>query len=157
MAILLTLSPEGDSETEFEEVPRSNPVVNNSVTIEGDEDEVIESVTCTVSGSQPDIVISTTLESVSITGTYLDPYEDVFTYVEKGSSSQLQTPSVVSGVANLPPQKDFFDLDQDTRNFVTVTYSVEVVHDLGTDNFELTQNIYNEWDAIYNVIDNYYD
>ena len=157
MAILLTLSPEGDSETEFEEVPRSNPVVNNSVTIEGDEDEVIESVTCTVSGSQPDIVISTTLESVSITGTYLDPYEDVFTYVEKGSSNLLQTPSVVSGVANLPPQKDFFDLDQDTRNFVTVTYSVEVVHDLGTDNFELTQNIYNEWDAIYNVIDNYYD
>lgn len=129
-----------------------------TITVTADEEE-IENVTAILQGdAEPQIIITPKETSVDISGKYLDPFLDVFKYVEKGSSDLIEAPKEVVSLSNLPPNKDFFNLDQDTRNIVTKTYTVTVTYDGGnTEEFTITQDILNTLDAIKDFVESYYE
>ena len=57
---------------------------------------------------------------------------------------------------NVPPNKNFYKLKQDTREESIRHYTITVVTSLTTENFEVTHRIYNEWEGIRSFISNYY-
>jgi len=158
MAITLTINPAGDDpETEIEETSRAVRTINATITASTDDMmEIIESVSATIEENEPNVVITAGITSVSIVGTYIDPFEDSFTYVERGSSNLIEDPKTVIGVANMPPNKDFYDLTQDTREESIRHYKITVKTDLTTQEFDVTHKIYNEWEGIRTFVANYY-
>lgn len=159
MAITLTISPSGDDpETEIEDTSRTLRIVNATITAASDDVmEIIESVTATIEENEPGVIITGGTMSVSIVGTYVDPFEDSFTYVERGSSNLIEEPKIVIGVENMPSNKDFYNLTQDTREESIRHYRVTVITDLATQQFLVTHAIYNEWEGMRSFVANYYD
>ena len=157
MAISITVSPQGTSETEIAQTLRSSRFVDATITAESDDemDEIL-SVTAFPLNNEPNIVITPGVTSVNINGRYLDPFSDVLSYVEKGSSDLLETPKVAIGISNLPPNKDFFKLVQDESTERTRSYTVKVTSTLNEETFVVTQKIVNQLDAIKNFIEEYY-
>jgi hypothetical protein len=83
---------------------------------------------------------------------------DLFTYVERGSSNLLETPTTVRGTSKLPPDKDFYNLNQDTRDRITRTYTITVTYDGGaTEDFTVTHDIVNTLEAIRSFVASYYN
>lgn len=157
MAITLQISPAGDDPlTEIQSTTRTNRSVNATITAIADFGEIISSVTAISLQNETDIQITSDISSVTIVGKYVDPFSDKFTYVNKGSSDKLQSPTTVIGAVNLPLDKDLFKLQQDTREYTINSYMITVVSDLGTENFTVTHKILNEWDGIKTLIDEYY-
>ena len=123
----------------------------------------------TVVGGATDLSSTLTITpgttSVSISGTFDDPFSDSFTYVDKGGTNLVDTPTTVVGVSNMPAGKDFYFLDQDTRWYVIVTFTIEVVETepltLGgatnTVTRTATLRVENEWEGIRSFVDTYYD
>jgi hypothetical protein len=110
------------------------------------------------------LTITPGTNSVSISGTFNDPFSDSFTYVDKGGTDLVDTPTVVIGVSNVPPNKDFYFLDQDTRWYVLVTFTIQVVETApspytgsNTATFYPTLRVENEWEGIRSFVDTYYD
>ena len=101
--------------------------------------------------------------SVNISGTFDDPFSDSFTYVDKGGTNLVDTPTTVIGVSNVPANKEFYLLDQDTRNYVIVTFTIEVVVTTtiggatSTVTKTATLQVNNEWEGIRSFVDTYYD
>jgi len=150
----ITINPDD----EIPEVVR-NQSFSASVSASADDTEVIEQVTATLQGTaESGIIITPGETSVSISGRYADAFVDLFTFVERGSSNLLETPTTVRGVSKLPPDKDFFDLDQDTRGRITRTYTITVTYDGGTtEDFTITHDIVNTLEAIRRFVASYYD
>lgn len=158
MAVTISITPAGDDPlTEIQETARSVREINATITASGDAGEVFQSVTAVLDTNEPNVRIVPETSSVTIIGTYIDPFEDIFTYVNEGSSNKIETPTIVSGVANVPKNKELYDLDQDTRAESIRTYTVTVVSDLGTNTFIVTHRIYNEWEGIRSFMDTYYE
>ena len=181
MAVSITCSPGGDDPTsQFAEKERPDYTLNHTVSAStSDEDDEVTSVTCTavtysyynasdsVVGGATDLTSTLTITpgttSVNISGTFDDPFSDSFTYVDKGGSNLVDTPTTVIGVSNVPPNKDFYFLDQDTRNYVIVTFTIEVVvtTTIGGATSTVTQTatlqVNNEWEGIRSFVDTYYD
>ena len=158
MAISILVSPGGDDPaTEIQETTRTARAVNATITATADAGEIIESVSASLNVSEPNIVITDGEESVTIIGTYLDPFLDTFRYVSKGSSNLLESPSTAIGVANMPPNKDLYELDQDRRQDTTKYFTITVVSDLGTETFNVTQKILNDLEGIRSFMETYYD
>ena len=180
MAVSITCSPQGDSTTQFTEKERPDYTLNHTVSAStSDEDDEVTSVTCTavtysyynasdsVVGGATDLTSSLTITpgttSVNISGTFDDPFSDSFTYVDKGGTNLVDTPTTVVGVSNLPANKEFYLLDQDTRNYVIVTFTilVEVTTTIGGATSTVTQTatlqVNNEWEGIRSFVDTYYD
>ena len=180
MAVSITCSPQGDSTTQFTEKERPDYTLNHTVSAStSDEDDEVTSVTCTavtysyynasdsVVGGATDLTSSLTITpgttSVNISGTFDDPFSDSFTYVDKGGTNLVDTPTTVVGVSNLPANKEFYLLDQDTRNYVIVTFTIEVVvtTTIGGATNTVTQTatlqVNNEWEGIRSFVDTYYD
>ena len=67
--------------------------INQTVTASTDDalQETITNVTATVDGTEPDLVITPGTTSVSITGSFADPFVDSFTYVDEGESTNTTT------------------------------------------------------------------
>ena len=128
--------------------------INATVTAEGDDDENITNVTST---THTGITVTSGTDSCTLVGTYEDSYSDTFTYVEKGKSDLNSTPETVVGLSNLPSGKTFYNLGQDNRNSVTKSYTVSVTYDGVTENFTVTHDINNSFDAIKDAVDTYYD
>jgi hypothetical protein len=130
-----------------------------TVSASADDTEVINQVTATLQGDvEPRIVITPGETSVNISGSYIDAFIDLFTYVERGSSNLIETPTRVRGTSNLPPEKDFFDLNQDVRREITRTYTITVTYDGGsTEDFTVTHDIVNTLEAIRSFVASYYD
>ena len=143
MAVSITCSPQGDSTIQFAEKERPDYTLNHSVSAStSDEDDDITNVTCTsvtysyydssesVVGGATDLTSTLTITpgttSVSISGTFNDPFSDSFTYVDKGGTNLVDTPTTVVGVSNVPANKEFYLLDQDTRYYVVVTFTILV-------------------------------
>ena len=135
MAISITVSP--GSPTEISSTTRTLKAVNATITATGDAGEIIQSTLVELEEDEPGVTIVNGITSSSINGTYIDPFEDSFTYVERGSSNLIETPKTVIGTENMPPNKDFFILSQDTREESIRHYNVTVVSDLGSDSFEI--------------------
>ena len=180
MAVSITCSPQGDSTTQFAEKERPDYTLNHTVSAStSDEDDEVTSVTCTavtysyynasdsVVGGATDLTSTLTITpgttSVNISGTFDDPFSDSFTYVDKGGTNLVDTPTTVIGVSNVPPNKEFYLLDQDTRNYVIVTFTIEVVvtTTIGGATSTVTQTatlqVNNEWEGIRSFVDTYYD
>ena len=180
MAVSITCSPQGDSTTQFTEKERPDYTLNHTVSAStSDEDDEVTSVTCTavtysyynasdsVVGGATDLTSSLTITpgttSVNISGTFDDPFSDSFTYVDKGGTNLVDTPTTVVGVSNLPANKEFYLLDQDTRNYVIVTFTIQVVvtTTIGGATNTVTQTatlqVNNEWEGIRSFVDTYYD
>ena len=181
MAVSITCSPGGDDPTsQFAEKERPDYTLNHTVSAStSDEDDEVTSITCTavtysyynasdsVVGGATDLTSSLTITpgttSVNISGTFDDPFSDSFTYVDKGGTNLVDTPTTVVGVSNLPANKEFYLLDQDTRNYVIVTFTIQVVvtTTIGGATSTVTQTatlqVNNEWEGIRSFVDTYYD
>ena len=181
MAVSITCSPGGDDPTsQFAEKERPDYTLSHTVSAStSDEDDEVTSVTCTavtysyynasdsVVGGSTDLTSTLTITpgttSVNISGTFDDPFSDSFTYVDKGGTNLVDTPTTVIGVSNVPPNKEFYLLDQDTRNYVIVTFTIQVVvtTTIGGATNTVTQTatlqVNNEWEGIRSFVDTYYD
>ena len=112
-------------------------------------------MTASVAGSQPDLVITSGTTSVNIGGTLTDPFNDQFTYVEKGTTYP-KTPVTVTKVSNMPADKLMYNLEQDNTTPYTETFTITVTADTGTTTFTLELKINNAYEGIRSFISNYY-
>ena len=187
MAISITCSPAGDiPATQFAEKTRPDYTLSHSVsastnTVSGQNANwSVTSTNCTAVtysyydgggsnvGGGTDLTSTLTItpgtSSVSISGTFNDPFSDSFTYVEKGGTDLVDTPTTVVGVSNMPAGKDFYFLDQDQRWYVLVTFTIVVVETApspytgsNTATFYPTLRVKNSWEGIRSFVDTYYD
>ena len=186
MAVSITCSPAGEiPASQFAEKERPDYTLSHSVsastnTQTANQNWSVTSTTCTavtysyynasdtVVGGATDLTSSLTITpgttSVSISGTFDDPFSDSFTYVEKGGTDLVDTPTTVIGVSNMVPNKEFYLLDQDTRNYVIVTFTIQVVETApspytgsNTVTTTATLQVNNEWEGIRSFVDTYYD
>tara|TARA_B100001287_G_scaffold212587_1_gene181412 strand:+ start:229 stop:693 length:465 start_codon:yes stop_codon:yes gene_type:complete len=152
----ITITP--DEATGLTDITRPNFTMNQTVTASSDDgSDTITNVTASVAGSQPNLVITPSSSSVSITGTLTDPFVDEFTYIDEGQSDRTQTPVTVQKIVNMPADKVMYNLNQDTTVYATETFTITVTADTGTTVFTLELKIYNEWEGIRSFISNYYD
>ena len=187
MAVSITCSPAGDiPATQFAEKTRPDYTLSHSVsastnTVSGQNATwSVTSTNCTAVtysyydgggsnvGGGTDLTSTLTItpgtSSVSISGTFNDPFSDSFTYVEKGGTDLEDTPTTVVGVSNMPAGKDFYFLDQDQRWYVLVTFTIQVVETApspytgsNTATFYPTLRVENSWEGIRSFVDTYYD
>ena len=186
MAVSITCSPAGEiPASQFADKERPDYTLSHTVsastnTQTGNQNWSVTSTTCTavtysyydsgdsVVGGATDLSSTLTItpgtNSVSISGTFDDPFSDSFTYVDKGGTDLVDTPTTTIGVANVPPNKEFYFLDQDTRYYVMVTFTIEVVETApspytgsNTATFYPTLRVKNSWEGIRSFVDTYYD
>jgi len=181
MAVSITCSPAGElPNSQFADKERPDYTLSHTVSAStSDEDDEVTSVTCTavtysyynasdsVVGGSTDLTSTLTITpgttSVNISGTFDDPFSDSFTYVDKGGTNLVDTPTTVIGVSNVPPNKEYYLLDQDTRNYVIVTFTIQVVVTTtiggatSTVTKTATLQVNNEWEGIRSFVDTYYD
>jgi hypothetical protein len=120
--------------------------------------EVISSISGVLLGQSEQVnIVATANNTLSISGNYIDPFDDKFTYISKGSSDKKETPSIISGVSNVPANKELFKVEQDTTEKRTKTYLITVQHDSEQTTFEITHDIENEFAGIYSFMSTYYD
>jgi len=152
MAISVSVSPgSGSVVTATERLG----TINATVSFESDTvpPETISSVSST---THTGITMTSGTSSCTLVGTYEDSFTDEFKYVEKGSSDLAGSPTTVIGLDNLPSNKLFYNLNQDTAAFVTKSYTVTVTHSGGTDNFTVTHVVNNEYESIRSAVASYY-
>ena len=185
MTVSITCSPGGDDPTsQFAEKTRPDYTLSHTVsastsTQTANQNWSVTSTNCTavtysyynsdnnVVGGATDLTSTLTITpgttSVNISGTFDDPFSDSFTYVDKGGTNLVDTPTTVIGVSNVPPNKEYYLLDQDTRNYVIVTFTilVEVTTTIGGATSTVTKTatlqVNNEWEGIRSFVDTYYD
>ena len=143
-----------------------NETINASCTVAAGQACNVTNVTATVDGTERNLVITQSTTTVTITGSFADPFSDSFTYVDEGKTDLTQTPITVEGADNLPADKIFFDLDQDMTAYTLKTFTVVVSWESGPignltaepdANFTVTMKINNEWEGIRSLVDDYYD
>ena len=187
MAVSITCSPAGEiPASQFAEKTRPDYTLSHSVsastnTQTNDQNWSVTSTDCTAVtysyydgdgsnvGGGTDLTstlsITPSTNSVSISGTFDDPFSDSFTYVEKGGTDLVDTPTTVVGVSNMPAGKNFYFLDQDQRWYVLVTFTIQVVETqpltLGGATNTVTRyptlRVKNSWEGIRSFVDTYYD
>jgi len=122
--------------------------------------EVITSVEITEVIPDSNVVITNGVTSSTVSGKNTNQFLDQFTFVEKGSSDLLETPTTVDSVDDLPPEKDFFSLNQDSRLSVMKEYTVTVTYETfgmpDTLSQTLTQEVMNDYEAVRSFVQNYY-
>ena len=162
----VTITP--DVATGLADITRPNFAMNQTVsasaTATSPNVAAVTNVTASVTGSQPDLVITPGTTSVSIGGTLQDPFNDQFTYVEKGTTYP-KTPVTVTKVDNMPADKLMYDLNQDNTTPYTETFTITVQWESGPvgnlvaqtpATFTLELKINNAYEGIRSFISNYY-
>ena len=186
MAVSITCSPAGEiPASQFADKVRPDYILSHTVsastnTQTNNSNWSVTSTTCTAVtysyydgdgsnvGGGTDLTSTLTITpgttSVNISGTFNDPFSDSFTYVDRGGTDLVDTPTVVIGVSNVPPNKDFYFLDQDQRWYVLVTFTIQVVETApspytgsNTATFYPTLRVKNSWEGIRSFVDTYYD
>jgi len=185
MAVSITCSPAGEiPASQFAEKTRPDYILSHTVsastnTQTNDQNWSVTSTDCTAVtysyydgdgsnvGGGTDLTSTLSItpgtNSVSISGTFDDPFSDSFTYVEKGGTNLVDTPTTIIGVSNMPANKEYYLLDQDTRNYVIVTFTIQVVVTTtiggatSTVTKTATLQVNNEWEGIRSFVDTYYD
>jgi hypothetical protein len=166
----VTITP--DEVTGLADITRPNFAMNQTVSASATPtapatDANVTNVTASVAGTQPNLVITPGTTSVNIGGTLQDPFEDQFTYVEKGTDDSLypKIPVTVTKVDNMPSDKLLYDLNQDNTSPYIETFTVTVQWEQGTAGnlvaqtpvtFTLELKINNEYEGIRSFISNYY-
>jgi len=168
--VSVTITP--DEVTGLTDITRPNFAMNQTVSASATPtapatDANVTNVTASVAGTQPNLVITPGTTSVNIGGTLQDPFEDQFTYVEKGTDDSLypKIPVTVTKVDNMPSDKLLYDLNQDNTSPYIETFTVTVQWEQGTAGnlvaqtpvtFTLELKINNEYEGIRSFISNYY-
>ena len=166
----VTITP--DEVTGLADITRPNFAMNQTVSASATPtapatNANVTNVTASVAGTQPNLVITPGTTSVNIGGTLQDPFEDQFTYVEKGTDDSLypKIPVTVTKVDNMPSDKLLYDLNQDNTSPYIETFTVTVQWEQGTAGnlvaqtpvtFTLELKINNEYEGIRSFISNYY-
>ena len=166
----VTITP--DEVTGLADITRPNFAMNQTVSASATPtapatDANVTNVTASVAGTQPNLVITPGTTSVNIGGTLQDPFEDQFTYVEKGTDDSLypKIPVTVTKVDNMPSDKLLYDLNQDNTSPYIETFTVTVQWEQVTAGnlvaqtpvkFTLELKINNEYEGIRSFISNYY-
>ena len=166
----VTITP--DEVTGLADITRPNFAMNQTVSASATPtapatDANVTNVTASVAGTQPNLVITPGTTSVNIGGTLQDPFEDQFTYVEKGTDDSLypKIPVTVTKVDNMPSDKLLYDLNQDNTSPYIETFTVTVQWEQGTAGnlvaqtpvtFTLELKINNAYEGIRSFISNYY-
>ena len=166
----VTITP--DEVTGLADITRPNFAMNQTVSASATPtapatDANVTNVTASVAGTQPNLVITPGTTSVNIGGTLQDPFEEQFTYVEKGTDDSLypKIPVTVTKVDNMPSDKLLYDLNQDNTSPYIETFTVTVQWEQGTAGnlvaqtpvtFTLELKINNEYEGIRSFISNYY-
>ena len=163
----VTITP--DEVTGLADITRPNFAMNQTVSASATPtapatDANVTNVTASVAGTQPNLVITPGTTSVNIGGTLQDPFNDQFTYVEKGTTYP-KTPVTVTKVSNMPSDKLMYNLEQDNTTPYTETFTITVQWEQGTAGnlvaqtpvtFTLELKINNEYEGIRSFISNYY-
>jgi hypothetical protein len=103
--------------------------------------ETINSVV--ISGTGVDSGI--TINGATISGQYNAAFNEQVHYVTKGSSDLLETPTIVSGTGNVPPNKDIIKFVTDNSSFKTKSYTVTVTYNTNqTETFTVSQKVNND-------------
>ena len=167
----MTVSITPDEVTGLADITRPNFAMNQTVsataTATSPNVANVTNVTASVAGTQPDLVITSGTTSVNIGGTLQDPFNDQFTYVEKGTDPSLypKTPVTVTKVDNMPADKLMYNLEQDNTTPYTETFTVTVQWEQGPAGnlvaqtpvtFTLELKINNSYEGIRSFISNYY-
>ena len=166
----VTITP--DEVTGLADITRPNFAMNQTVSASATptapaDTANVTNVTASVVGTQPNLVITPGTTSVNIGGTLQDPFEDQFTYVEKGTDESLypKVPVTVTKVDNMPSDKLLYNLDQDNTTPYIETFTVTVQWEEGPVGnlvaqtpvtFTLELKINNEYEGIRSFISNYY-
>ena len=166
----VTITP--DEVTGLADITRPNFAMNQTVSASATptapaDTANVTNVTASVAGTQPDLVITPGTTSVNIGGTLQDPFEDQFTYVEKGTDDSLypKIPVTVTKVDNMPSDKLLYDLNQDNTSPYIETFTVTVQWEEGPAGnlvaqtpvtFTLELKINNAYEGIRSFISNYY-
>ena len=165
----VTITP--DEATGLADITRPNFAMNQTVsasaTAAAGQEANITNVTASVQApaNEPDLVITSGTTSVNIGGTLQDPFIDRFTYVEQGETDLTMTPITVERIVNMPADKIYYDLDQDSNAYVSRFFDITVQWESGTTGnlvaqtpatFVLELKIYNEWEGIRAFVSNYY-
>ena len=166
----VTITPDGTA-TFLTDITRPNFAMNQTVsaTATAQSPNVANTINVTAElvapDVEPDLVITDGSSSVNIGGTLQDPFVDVFTYVEQGETDKTMTPVVVERVVNMPADKIYYDLDQDSNAYVSRFFLITVRWESGPvgnlveqtpATFTLELKIYNEWEGIRSFVSNYY-
>ena len=164
----MTVSITPDEATGLTDITRPNFAMNQTVsataTASGGQVANVTNVTASVAGTQPDLVITSGTTSVNIGGTLQDPFNDQFTYVEKGTTYP-KTPVTVTKVSNMPSDKLMYNLEQDNTTPYTETFTITVQWEQGPAGnlvaqtpvtFTLELKINNSYEGIRSFISNYY-
>ena len=166
----VTITPDGTA-TFLTDITRPNFAMNQTVSATATANSPDVAATINVTAElvapdvEPDLVITDGSSSVNIGGTLQDPFVDVFTYVEQGETDKTMTPVVVERVVNMPADKIYYDLDQDSNAYVSRFFLITVRWESGPAGnlveqtpatFTLELKIYNEWEGIRSFVSNYY-
>jgi hypothetical protein len=167
--VSVTITP--DEVTGLTDITRPNFAVNQTVsataTATAPNVANVTNVTASVAGTQPDLVITPGTTSVNIGGTLQDPFNDQFTYVEKGTDASLypKTPVTVTKLSNMPSGKLMYNLEQDNTTPYIETFTITVNWEQGPAGnlvaqtpvtFTLELKINNAYEGIRSFISNYY-
>ena len=105
----------------------------------------------------PEITVSNSTSTLTVSGKHTTAFDgDEIIYVEKGSSDKLQTPSVVTSLANVPANKDLISVSQDPSEIKTRTYTANVNHTGGSETFTITQIVDNDVTSAKIFLEDYY-
>jgi hypothetical protein len=127
-----------------------------SVSVEG----TILQLDVVLLGNQDEIEIVTNSNGFVIKGRYVSGWEDVFTYVEAGESDLTDTPKTAIDISNMPPDKNLYDLDQDTKQSIfreytlTIKYADETAAEI-TEVVDFTHEVQNDLEAMRSFMANY--
>tara|TARA_B110000503_G_scaffold141369_1_gene234686 strand:+ start:1545 stop:2021 length:477 start_codon:yes stop_codon:yes gene_type:complete len=121
----------------------------------------VTSVTATPNDTGDDITLTNSASSFTVSGRYLSGWQDEFYYVAAGESINTASTEIAVNIANMPVDKNLFELKQDMQAIVTKTYSVQVswtdseLFTSGTTTVTVPHDVINNWEAIRFFMDNY--
>lgn len=130
---------------------------SETISFSGDALEIFLSANGVKNFVDGNVYVTNGVSSVTISGKHVTGFaQDEVKYVEKGSSDRLQTPTVVYNIADTPPNKDVYEVNQDPTEGITRTYTVTVVYDTGSQEFTFSQYVRNDVTVGYNFLKDYY-
>lgn len=121
----------------------------------------VSSIEASLIGFPEPITINAGGSNLSLSGKYLSGWQDVFTYVEAGESDKTDTPKTAIDIANMPPDKNLYDLNQDKKHSIIRQYSVTVVYEDEETSMEQTatvtldHEVFNDLEAMRQFMANY--
>jgi hypothetical protein len=108
-------------------------------------------------GIDPGLKFTSGTDSVVISGKHVSGFVDILTYVDNGQSDKTQTPKKVTGIENMPPDQNLFDLNQDGNQSIERSFKITVKLSNDTEQiFTLTQTVENDLESIRSFMGSYY-